>query len=818
MNKQIIILACIVINLTFATAVQASTLNVPELGKVEVYPTYKAIGIEITLDKNVKNILPVEFYYKLSFKKEWLPGVELSFDKSSNTLRGSVFPCIPGENYDIKFKGKTETILHSKTLQIISEFKAAKEYYVSPDGNDNNPGTKLKPFKTISATVKRSKAAYIIYVAPGIYNETVSICDLQASSSQPLLIKSTEKHGAIIDGSVKLSKNTADWQRHKGSIFCLALDNAPEYITEDGFWVYQYRSLNEFEKGCPKYEKRVAKWKRSIPRAWYYDKEAKRLYLQTTEKNNPALHDIRVSSQKFGFNLRNSTGIIIDGFDIRNCSFAGIGVYGNSDSNRFINNSIHHNGIGITIRGNTADNNIAYRNLIYSSGILDYDWNLIKHGGQRGKGFLINAGRGNSIIENEIFGLFDGIQVVSWTTQKNRAVINRDSDIIGNYVHDGLDDGLEPDGGGINMRILNNRIKNINMSGISLAPIDRGPVYVVRNTQYNSGWTAFKFNVGGAQSNGACYIYHNSSYGTQMAMCMALFPPKGIEFANKVLKNNAFVVTKYGLYNGRPGNPLDYNSYWNKSKSNIIPMFWSRNNNNFKCITNFSEFVKLSGLEKHAFVANPLFSNPADGNFALQPKSSLIDKGIRIRGINDFFSGSQPDIGAVESGNVYQYALKWKTSKKIKLGKGRQKSIEWKIKNGLKDSNAIKVSKTSGALEFLADFKGKSSWGYAVKPISGKKLSDEKTREIRFMFKGDGSSGETAFLVMSGQDSFVHNLSLQNQEWHEINIPLSQGQFKDITSEGNGIFDISKIEYFGFFFKGKVKYSFSVKNVIPAVF
>ena len=44
----------------------------------------------------------------------------------------------------------------------------------------------------------------------------------------------------------------------------------------------------------------------------------------------------------------------------------------------------------------------------------------------------------------------------------------------------------------------------------------------------------------------------------------------------------------------------------------------------------------------------PGFVDPVSGRYDLEPGSQLIDSGLLIRGINDRFSGSAPDIGARE--------------------------------------------------------------------------------------------------------------------------------------------------------------------------
>ncbi len=55
---------------------------------------------------------------------------------------------------------------------------SASDIYVSPHGNDQNPGTKAKPFFSIKRAqqqVRKTKGATTVYLRAGIYYLTESI-------------------------------------------------------------------------------------------------------------------------------------------------------------------------------------------------------------------------------------------------------------------------------------------------------------------------------------------------------------------------------------------------------------------------------------------------------------------------------------------------------------------------------------------------------------------------------------------------------------------------------------------------------------------
>lgn len=65
---------------------------------------------------------------------------------------------------------------------------AGNTYYVSPTGNDSNPGTQAQPWKTIQKAANTVTAGDTVYVQSGTYDERVSI-SASGTSSVPILFQ-----------------------------------------------------------------------------------------------------------------------------------------------------------------------------------------------------------------------------------------------------------------------------------------------------------------------------------------------------------------------------------------------------------------------------------------------------------------------------------------------------------------------------------------------------------------------------------------------------------------------------------------------------
>jgi alpha-L-arabinofuranosidase len=81
---------------------------------------------------------------------------------------------------------------------------AEKEYHVSSNGNNGNPGTKSRPFKTISAAAAVAQPGDTITVNWGTYRERVNPRRGGLSDTERITFRAAKGEKVIIKGSEEI--------------------------------------------------------------------------------------------------------------------------------------------------------------------------------------------------------------------------------------------------------------------------------------------------------------------------------------------------------------------------------------------------------------------------------------------------------------------------------------------------------------------------------------------------------------------------------------------------------------------------------------
>ncbi|WP_206756761.1 right-handed parallel beta-helix repeat-containing protein [Planktothricoides raciborskii] len=101
-----------------------------------------------------------------------------------------------------------------------SLIEAMKTYFVSPDGNNNNPGSIAQPFQTIQKCADVAKPGDTCFIRKGIYRELVQPKN-SGLPNAPIIFQAYNGEKVVISAARKLE---GQWQEHENGIYKIKLD------------------------------------------------------------------------------------------------------------------------------------------------------------------------------------------------------------------------------------------------------------------------------------------------------------------------------------------------------------------------------------------------------------------------------------------------------------------------------------------------------------------------------------------------------------------------------------------------------------------
>lgn len=285
------------------------------------------------------------------------------------------------------FNSPEETVAHEP-----------REYYVSVQGNDINDGSLEKPLRTIQAAASKMNSGDTCYIREGEYNENVTLINFIAdkkttfkayngekvviTGAAPLKVKWEKYRDNIYVADVKenvaqlfvddRSMNIARWpntgvdqlldkstlgRMTTGGFTFFTCDAVPQNINWEGvkaqLWpgsqwygytkelTYDFKEKKFIfkeafapgENGYDGYDYLKPKTNSTFylfgildlldcGGEWYYDKENSKLYLYTVEGDSPENHKIAYKTQNYGISLYDVRNISIENIDFFGCSTA----------------------------------------------------------------------------------------------------------------------------------------------------------------------------------------------------------------------------------------------------------------------------------------------------------------------------------------------------------------------------------------------------------------------------------------------------------------------------------------------------------------
>lgn len=234
--------------------------------------------------------------------------------------------------------------------------------------------------------------------------------------------------------------------------------------------------------------------------------------------------------------------------------------------------------------------------------------------------------RNNSLIGSESHRFNDTIEGAY--NDKPKGGPYRDTDFEGNIMFFSNDDGVELDGGQMNIRFFNNWIQS-SYCGVSTAPTIYGPSYIFNNLIVlegdERGMTNFALKVGGdkVQEPGINYFFHNTIYSHGRGL-------RGSNWGSGptpiFTRNNLFAAGDL-MWPQRSQGDFDYDMLRPDSMDPPQPE-WQQNG--------------VVGVES--------FQSRGTGDYRLSDNSLAIGRGLELVTVNEGFSGDAPDIGAIPFG------------------------------------------------------------------------------------------------------------------------------------------------------------------------
>ncbi len=565
-------------------------------------------------------------YYRTLGNKSWNKGHD-AVRIPDGRLATSIFHLSPEENVEVMLTGPDGTACGSvSTMPDIPAHETIETLYVDTNAATEGNGSSDNPFASIQNAIASADAGTDIIVRPGIYEEDVRI---EKSGMQDRYIRILGEAGAILDGSTAdILTDGLAWSEVGGGVYTAPFDGNPTYLTRDGKRMYHFTSLSGLENGLGDDD---------VPmnEGWFAD--SGNLYVRCLKHPDTSIWQI--PRLTVAVTLDGASWIWIEGLTIR---YYGEGDYPkgidirNSTHIVVKNNIVHDTPSPIWVRRGSEYIRIE-GNSVYQSGMDEWPWESVKGTDHENSGISVE-GAGRTIVRgNRISHIFNGIYTGSFDDDLNSSIAF-DVDVYDNQLANIGDDGLEPEGACVNNRFWNNTV-DTQWNGISLAPITFGPVWVIGNrfTDFGAGGIKLSNN-----SSGRVWIYHNTCYTDRPDLNgMTVSGP----FENIVMRNNLIRGTRYAFEMSIAAdlNDFDYDNFYTTRGAPVIK--WD----NIRYDT-MEDMCTAVGLECNGQPLNPKLVNPAAGQYALSTDSPNVDRGMRIYGINDTYTGAAPDIGYNELG------------------------------------------------------------------------------------------------------------------------------------------------------------------------
>jgi parallel beta-helix repeat protein len=288
---------------------------------------------------------------------------------------------------------------------------------------------------------------------------------------------------------------------------------------------------------------------------------------------NPSTHLMRVGRRLYGFRLSTKNYVTVDGFTVTGTEDRAIYLSNNADNCVISNNTVtFSNRYGIQVNS--------------CNGVLIAS-NYVSDGNDHGIAITASS-TGCTIQNNESLRNADPTQ-----RRANGIYLNRSTNNLlqGNRVHDNQDTGMDFETGAN---------YNTSLQNFSWNNGDHGYDHVEGTNNTHIGDVAY-----GNYKDG--FSIEGQTPGTHLTNCIAV--------------DNGLTTNEFDLWvdaQSSVGFVSDYNIFWNSTSQPPVKYIAT-------LYSSVATYSANSGQDAHSIQANPMFVNPAAGDFRLQAGSPAID-------------------------------------------------------------------------------------------------------------------------------------------------------------------------------------------------
>ncbi|MBI2301991.1 MAG: right-handed parallel beta-helix repeat-containing protein, partial [Armatimonadetes bacterium] len=559
------------------------------------------------------------------------------------------------------------------------------ELFVAPDGDDDNPGSADKPFRTITRGVKELLPGDTLTVRGGTYREAVEI-EKYGTAEKPILVRAAPGETVVIKGSELIKEWTADGETWKSTGWTREnveklYAHGARLFSPDVQIVYQRDGVHG--DALPLYRARTAA---DLREGWsWWDKGTGTLTIWPVggSRFDPRTDGVEVAVRATGVSVA-GRWVTVRGFQVRQCAMVtnwaanGVRGYHNALEDCVVTwcdfGGLSLSGFDNAVRrceasycGNTGLGAGVGEALLVEDCLVTHNnfWRFSPgwHGGGAKiiPWFNHSVVRGSEFADNYGPGLwFDGSC--------------NDSTIEGNRCHDN-------EGPGIMVEVSRNTLLRNNvcydnrnsLPGYDLIPIGKG------YTQQTCEITRVE---GGAGGNG---IFISSSPGTRCYNNLCYRNESAGIFAEWAKRESAD-VTDYAKSESRPvtmsthdvdlrnnvlvnnlscqlslrRNGVDEDTYNNRSDRNL---FYATNGAPLVrwgfgglAFTTLEKWREASGFDLHGVAGGPVFEFSPGLDLRLQPDSIGVDQGELLADVPEDALGRQRPLGGAADIGPYETA------------------------------------------------------------------------------------------------------------------------------------------------------------------